>query len=305
MSLYNIASRLNTVEIGLKSKVSRNNPTFKGAVTGITKAMVGLNNVDNTSDNNKPVSQLTSEALNDKQNKLSSTTDVTARDLTVNLIKCTGTSGKPSSSSRGVYIGMDSSIAGGIEICTDVLQYIDFTIPGVDCRGRIMYAHNTVLVTGEFRSQISGSNSVKMSLSNSGLSVDGTLVTTSDKRLKFNEKPLVNALDIINRLEPVEYDQTYNLTDTYTEDTPHSHQCGFIAQSVQQIDELRHAVVGGVIGEDGKETLRAMNYNAIFTYAVKAIQELSQLVKAQQLQINELQAQLQNHLLMNSATIIS
>ena len=145
-----------------------------------------------------------------------------------------------------------------------------------------------------------------MELAHSGLCENGVLTSSSDKRLKFNEKPLVNALDIINRLEPVEYDQTYNLTDTYTEDTPQSHQCGFIAQSVQQIDELRHAVVGGVIvGEDGKETLRALNYNAVFTYAVKAIQELSQLVKAQQLQIDELKQQLQNHLLMNSATIIS
>ena len=133
----------------------------------------------------------------------------------------------------------------------------------------------------------------KMKLNSVGLYVSGILVSSSDKRLKFNEKPLVNALDIINRLEPVEYDQTYNLTDTYTEDTPQSHQCGFIAQSVQQIDELRHAVVGGVIvGEDGKETLRALNYNAVFTYAVKAIQELSQLVKAQQLQIDELKQQL-------------
>jgi hypothetical protein len=95
------------------------------------------------------------------------------------------------------------------------------------------------------------------------------------------------------------------LTDTYTADAPQSHPCGFIAQSVQQIDELRHAVVGGIVGEDGKETLRALNYNAVFTYAVKAIQELSQLVKAQQLQIDELKQQLQNHLLMNSAAITS
>ena len=46
---------------------------------------------------------------------------------------------------------------------------------------------------------------------------------------------------------------------------------------------------GGEIGEDGKESLHGINYNAIFTYAVKAIQELSQIVKAQQAQINELQ----------------
>ncbi|MFM7984131.1 MAG: tail fiber domain-containing protein, partial [Candidatus Fonsibacter sp.] len=120
----------------------------------------------------------------------------------------------------------------------------------------------------------------------SGLSVGGTFVSASDKRLKFNEKHLTNALDIINKLEPVEYDQTYDLVNNYTQETPQSHQCGFIAQSVEKIDELKHAVVGGQIGDDGKESVRALNYNAIFTYAVKAIQELSDIVKQQQIQID-------------------
>ena len=116
---------------------------------------------------------------------------------------------------------------------------------------------------------------------------------------------MVNALDIIAILEPVEYDQTFNLVEIYTPETPQSHQCGFIAQSVEKIEELKHIVEGGEIGEDGKESLRGINYNAIFTYAVKATQELSHIVKAQQVQINELREQLQNHLLTNSAAIIS
>ena len=66
MSLYNIASRVNRVEVKVKSKVSRNNPTFTGTVTGITKAMVGLGSVDNTTDASKPVSSATQTALNDK-----------------------------------------------------------------------------------------------------------------------------------------------------------------------------------------------------------------------------------------------
>ena len=152
---------------------------------------------------------------------------------------------------------------------------------------------------------VGGSATTKMTLNPTALYVGGTTVSSSDKRLKFNEKPLTNALDVINRLEPVEYDQTRDLTESYTADTPQSHQCGFIAQSVQQIDGLKYAVVGGEIGEDGVESIRYLNYNVIFTHAVKAIQELSQLVKAQQVQIDELQKQLQNHLLMNSATIIS
>ena len=131
-----------------------------------------------------------------------------------------------------------------------------------------------------------------MTLNGTSLSVGGSTVSSSDQRLKFNAKPLTNALDVINRLEPVEYDQTQDLTETFTTDTPQSHQCGFIAQSVQQIDELKYAVVGGEIGEDGVESIRYLNYNVIFTHAVKAIQELSQLVKAQQMQIDELQTQL-------------
>ncbi|MFM7981559.1 MAG: hypothetical protein ACKPKO_19795, partial [Candidatus Fonsibacter sp.] len=89
------------------------------------------------------------------------------------------------------------------------------------------------------------------------------------------------------------YDQTHDLVDQCTADTPQSHQCGFIAQSVQSIDELKHAVVGGQVGDDGKESIRALNFNAICTYAVKKVkQELSQTVKAQQVQINELQQQI-------------
>ena len=44
------------------------NPTFTGTVSGITKTMVGLGNVDNTSDLNKPISTATQTALNLKLN---------------------------------------------------------------------------------------------------------------------------------------------------------------------------------------------------------------------------------------------
>lgn len=44
------------------------NPTFTGTVSGITKSMVGLGNVDNTSDANKPISTATQTALNLKVN---------------------------------------------------------------------------------------------------------------------------------------------------------------------------------------------------------------------------------------------
>ena len=91
--------------------------------------MVSLSNVDNASDAGKPISNATQTALDNKQNSWSSTTDVTVRDMTAStctfsLITCTGTSGKSINNARGIYIGLDHTNAGGIEICADVVQYI-------------------------------------------------------------------------------------------------------------------------------------------------------------------------------------
>ena len=53
---------------GLALKAPINNPSFTGTVTGVTKAMVDLGNVDNTSDANKPVSDAAQTALDLKEN---------------------------------------------------------------------------------------------------------------------------------------------------------------------------------------------------------------------------------------------
>jgi hypothetical protein len=47
-------------------------PTFTGTVSGISKSMVGLGNVDNTTDANKPVSTATQTALDAKLDKITS-----------------------------------------------------------------------------------------------------------------------------------------------------------------------------------------------------------------------------------------
>ena len=57
---------------------------------------------------------------------------------------------------------------------------------------------------------VNANTTLRMMLKTTVLTVYGTVTPSSDKRLKFNDQPLVNALDVINKLEPVEYDQTYN-----------------------------------------------------------------------------------------------
>jgi len=56
------------IQTQLDSKAPIASPTFTGTVSGITKSMVGLGNVDNTSDANKPVSTATQAALDLKAN---------------------------------------------------------------------------------------------------------------------------------------------------------------------------------------------------------------------------------------------
>lgn len=58
-----VQDALNELDV---EKASVDSPTFTGTVSGITKSMVGLSNVDNTSDVNKPVSTATQTALNGK-----------------------------------------------------------------------------------------------------------------------------------------------------------------------------------------------------------------------------------------------
>ena len=61
--LNNVSSALQTQ---LDAKAPSASPTFTGTVSGVTASMVGLGNVDNTSDANKPVSTATQTALDAK-----------------------------------------------------------------------------------------------------------------------------------------------------------------------------------------------------------------------------------------------
>lgn len=54
----------------ISTKTNIDSPAFTGTVTGISKVMVGLGNVDNTSDSAKPISSATQTALGSKENSL-------------------------------------------------------------------------------------------------------------------------------------------------------------------------------------------------------------------------------------------
>jgi hypothetical protein len=73
----------------LNLKAPINSPTFTGTVSGITKGMVGLGAVDNTSDLDKPISTATQTALNAKQPLDADLTSIAALSGTFGLLKKT------------------------------------------------------------------------------------------------------------------------------------------------------------------------------------------------------------------------
>jgi hypothetical protein len=78
-SALNLKANASEVTTSLAAKAPLNSPTFTGTVSGITKAMVGLGNVDNTSDALKPISTAMQNALNLMANASEVTTSLAAK----------------------------------------------------------------------------------------------------------------------------------------------------------------------------------------------------------------------------------
>lgn len=77
------AARADHVHPTDTSRAPLASPTFTGTVSGISKSMVGLNNVDNTTDLNKPVSTAQQTALDTKVDKSIVNTDTAGAGILV------------------------------------------------------------------------------------------------------------------------------------------------------------------------------------------------------------------------------
>jgi len=103
----------------------------------------------------------------------------------------------------------------------------------------------------------------------------GDYVKSSDDRLKHNEKTIENSLDIIMKLVPLEYDKTVEFLDENFNgnldelNIEYEKSVGFIAQDVYKIEQLKYLVSTG-----DNDKPYSLNYNGIWTYGIKAIQEL-------------------------------
>ena len=116
-----------------------------------------------------------------------------------------------------------------------------------------------------------------------GTEADESTGTTSDIRLKSNLTPIHEAMETIRKLSPQTYDKFESIPTTGK-----SHpDAGFIAQQVESVPELARFVI--TPPEDAAP--KRLNYSALFTHAVAAIQELDRFVQDQAARISALENQ--------------
>jgi hypothetical protein len=112
-ALGNDSNFASTTAAALAAKAPINNPTFTGTVGGITKAMVGLSAVDNTSDAAKPVSTAQLNALNQRVVVVNhGSVANTTRPAGASSVHWIGTVTPLNMTDADIYVG-PSGLAGG------------------------------------------------------------------------------------------------------------------------------------------------------------------------------------------------
>lgn len=104
------------LQAALDAKAPTASPTFTGTVAGVSKAMVGLSNVDNTSDAGKPVSAATQAALDLKAPLASPTftgtvAGVTKAHVGLSNVDNTSDAGKPVSTATQTALNLKADLA--------------------------------------------------------------------------------------------------------------------------------------------------------------------------------------------------
>lgn len=105
-----------SIQIQIDTKAPINSPTFTGTVSGVTKSMVGLGNVDNTSDANKPISTATQTALDLKAPLANPTftgtvSGVTASHVGLGNVNNTSDADKPVSTATQTALNLKADLA--------------------------------------------------------------------------------------------------------------------------------------------------------------------------------------------------
>jgi hypothetical protein len=124
---------IDSAALDLKANIS--SPTFSGIVGGITASMVGLGNVNNTSDVLKPISAATQTALNLKEDKINKITDINSDPTsitkypTVSAVKNYVDSYNPIHSIKTIETDYSAEQADYTILCNNVSAAFTITLP--------------------------------------------------------------------------------------------------------------------------------------------------------------------------------
>ncbi len=174
------ANFASTVTTALSAKAPLASPTFTGTVSGVTKAMVGLGNVDNTSDASKPISTATQTALDAKA--AATHTHVIA-DVT------------------GLQTALDGKQAAGsyaATVHTHAIADVTGLQTALDGKAASSHTHTSAAIT-DFTTavQAAAPATTDASLLTSGTLADarlsGSVVLTTDSRLSNSRTPTAHA----------------------------------------------------------------------------------------------------------------
>jgi hypothetical protein len=182
--------------------------TTNGSVSGGTISSTGtISAGGNYTTTNGNISTTNGNITTTNGNITASSGVVSCKSGTFHTLASTGNSRTLFNAPTVVGVHLQNVTLGGtgygwIELCGtgSGSGYIDFTTVSTDYNGRLSYS----FVADQYDWTVNGTT-VRMSLNTNGLSVFGRITPSSDNILKFNEKPIINALAIINRLETVEY----------------------------------------------------------------------------------------------------
>ena len=279
IALGSDASFSTTVTNSLTTKAPINNPTFTGTVGGITSSMVGLGNVNNTSDADKPVSTATTTALNLKANLAGPTFTGTVGGITSSMVGLgnvnnTSDADKPVSTATTTALALKSNIAGPtftgtVSVGTNAKLFTDgandTVLQNSNNTGFLYLKAGTAGNVG-LSVNLAGNVGIKGSPGLYALTVTGTAAatnfsSTSDYRIKENVK-LLDGTFTVDVLKPV----SYNNVLTKAPDI------GFIAHEVQE--HYPYLVTGEKDGVNNQ----SLNYIGLIGILTKEVQDLKKRV---------------------------
>ncbi len=182
-----------SVQDQLDDKAPLDSPTFTGTVSGVTKSMVGLGNVDNTADADKPVSTATQTALDAKLASATAASTyapianptftgtvsgVTKAHVGLGNVDNTSDADKPVSTATQDALDLKADLAGptltGTTTTADLVVNGDFTVNGTN------FSASATSITIE-------DNMLQLAHQNSGNTVDlGLVVAYNDGSAKHS-----------------------------------------------------------------------------------------------------------------------